>query len=232
MLGVDIVAGLDGVGRGLCDHSQVHLAARGPAADASCPALQTIVRTTMPCSQVQNDMQLCVLNRVELSSYAPELAGDGRVLVMLCAVLQHARSRGLVRLASLEPDSAPRIEIDYLAEDEDRRRYRDAVRLLTRVAAQDPMASFPLLDGASLAEFDDQRLDALVAARVKTAHHPTGTARMGPATDPDAVVAANLAVHAVEGLSVADASVIPVPLNANTHIACTMIGERTADLVA
>jgi choline dehydrogenase len=229
---VDVVANLAGVGRGLCDHSQVHLAAAGPAADVACPALQTIVRTTTPHSPVRNDVQLCVLNRVDLSRYAPEIAGDERVLVMLCAVLQHAQSRGRVSLAAREPDTAPCIEIDYAAEEDDRRRYREALRLLARVAAQDAMASFPLLGGPSPTELDDRRLDALVAARVKTAHHPMGTARMGPVSDPSAVVAADLAVHGVEGLSVADASVVPVSLNANIHLACTMIGERAADLVA
>ncbi len=229
-LGLELVSGLDGVGRGLRDHSQVHLPAGGPPATAMPPALQTILRTTSPDSPVRNDLQLCVLNRVDVGRYAPESAHAGGGLAMLCVLLQHACSLGRVRLVSTAPEAAPRIEIDYVAEAEDRRRYRAGVRLLAAIIRREEMASFSLLDGPP--DVDDRGIDSLVASRVKTAHHPMGTARMGPPTDPRSVVSADLSVHGVEGLSVADASIIPVSLNANIHIACTMIGERAADLLA
>lgn len=231
-LGLEVVAELHGVGRGLCDHSQVHLPALAPAAAAERPALQVLVRTTTPGSAVRNDIQLCVLNRVDLQRYAPEVAAGGRSLAMLCVLLQHACSRGKVWLASTRPDAEPRIEIDYVAEPEDRARYRDGLRLLAAIAAQSELASFPLLEGLPVDTLDSGGLDGFVANKVKTAHHPMGTAQMGHASDPHSVVGADLSVHGVEGLSVADASVVPVSLNANIHLACTMIGERAADILA
>lgn len=224
--GIDVCADLPGVGRGLADHSQVHMAASWPGSDRRRPCLQTLVRSTTVGSNTRDDMLLCLLNYVELDAYAPGTASTGWT-VMLCALLQSAESRGVVRLGA---DGAPRIELDHLASAADARRHRAGARSLWRIAeAMDDLEHVDV-DAATIA--DDASLDDLIARRVQTAHHPMGTARMGAGGDVASVVDPGLSVHGVTGLSVADASVIPVCVRANTHLTCLMIGELAADRLA
>ena len=75
-----------------------------------------------------------------------------------------------------------------------------------------------------LAQFARQKADSI--------YHAAGTCRMGPASDREAVVDADLRVHGIDGLRVADASIMPVIVDAPTHAACVMIGEKCAAILA
>jgi len=77
----------------------------------------------------------------------------------------------------------------------------------------------------------DADLSTFVRRDSDTIYHGAGTCKMGPSTDPAAVVDPTLKVRGVEGLRVADASIMPEVVNATTHAACVMIGEKAADLV-
>ena len=221
--GIEIQLDLPGVGRGLTDHSQVHLAGAWPGSHRRRACLQTLVRLTTEDSALAADMQLCVLNYVELAAYAPETMIEGWP-VMLCALLEHAESRGTVRLGA---DGAPRIEIDHVRASADIERYRAGVRSLWQIA--EGMKGLGGLDVDRTTVANDTLLDRLIGDRVQTAHHPMGTARMGPGEDSDSVVAADLSVYGVAGLYVADASIIPVCVRANTHLTCLVIGEIAAE---
>lgn len=231
-LGVRVVLEAPGVGQGLIDHSQVYVAAHGPSCDARAPCLQTLVRATSPGSDAANDVQLCALNRVEMEAYAPALDPTCGSQIMFCALLQHPRSTGSVLLADLEPNSSPVIELDYLRNAADRHRYREGMLALAQIIARPELSSCVLDAEDARALADDAALARLVEDRVQTAHHPMRTARMGPANDPYAVVGADMSVHGLEGLSIADASVIPTPVHANTHLTCVMLGERLADILS
>jgi choline dehydrogenase len=78
---------------------------------------------------------------------------------------------------------------------------------------------------------DDDTLATAVRAGCEIYHHPVGTCRMGPAGDPDAVVDARGAVHGLDGVSVVDASIMPVIPAANTNVPTIMLAERCADLM-
>ena len=78
----------------------------------------------------------------------------------------------------------------------------------------------------------DADLERFARRAVDTIYHPAGTCRMGPAADAAAVVDAELRVRGVEGLRIADASIMPDVVNAPTNAACVMIGEKCADLIA
>jgi choline dehydrogenase len=74
-----------------------------------------------------------------------------------------------------------------------------------------------------LAQFAREKADSI--------YHAAGTCRMGPASDRDAVVDRDLRVHGVDGLRVADASIMPVIVNAPTHATAVMIGEKCASIM-
>ncbi len=140
------------------------------------------------------------------------------------------RSRGRITLSSAHPDAKPVIEPNYLDDPEDLVTLRRAMRLVRKIAHQ---PSFDAYRGAAIAppadcESDDA-LDAWIRQNATTSYHPVGTCRMG--SDPGAVVAADLRVNGVQGLRVADASVMPGITSGNTNAPTIMIGEKAADLV-
>ncbi|HKR88313.1 MAG TPA: GMC family oxidoreductase N-terminal domain-containing protein [Phenylobacterium sp.] len=141
-------------------------------------------------------------------------------------------SRGRVGLASGDPAAPPRIAPCYLSTDEDRRVAVAALRLVRRIVGQAPLARFhpqEFRPGAQ-AESDEDLLQA-AAEIATTIFHPVGTAAMGPASDPRAVLDARLRVRGMEGLRVIDASAMPRITSGNTNSPTLMIAEKGAAMV-
>jgi choline dehydrogenase len=139
-------------------------------------------------------------------------------------------SRGRIRLASADPLAAPRIDPGYLAAAHDRIALRRGVRVLREIFAQDAFRPFrgeELSPGAGRAS--DDALDAWIRATADTVFHPVGTCRMG--ADAGSVVDERLRVRGVAGLRVADASIMPSLVSANTAAPAMMIGEKAADMI-
>lgn len=139
-------------------------------------------------------------------------------------------SRGFVALRSPDPDESPIIDPRFLSAESDLVVTRAGLRALRRIVAQ------PAFDPYRGEEFDpgvdwttDHGIDEHIRATATTGHHTCGTARMGH--DPLAVVDDRLRVHGIRGLRVADASVMPTMVSANTNAATIMIGEKAADLL-
>ncbi len=139
-------------------------------------------------------------------------------------------SRGRVRLASDDPFAAPRIRLNGLSRETDLREFRDAIRITREIASR---KAFDFCGGAEVAPGPEVRsdgdLDSFVRARANSAYHPCGSCRMG--SDAMAVVDPALRVRGIEGLRLADASVMPVITNGNINAPTMMIGERAASLV-
>jgi choline dehydrogenase len=142
------------------------------------------------------------------------------------------RSRGAVALRSPNPAAAPVIRPGYLSdpEGEDLRVLLHGVQLSRHLCAQPPLAAYA---GEELEPGPAARDDGAVAAAARgKAHglyHPAGTCRMG--ADRLSVVDRTLRVHGVDGLRVADASIMPALVRGHTNAASIMIGERAAELV-
>jgi choline dehydrogenase-like flavoprotein len=138
-------------------------------------------------------------------------------------------SRGSIHARSPDPHAKPVIEPNYLATPEDQRVAVDSLKLVRRIAAQEPLAQFHAeeLRPGPAAQSDDE---LLAAARLlgTTIFHPVGTAKMGAASDPMAVVDARLRVHGVAGLRIADASVMPRITSGNTASPTMMIAGKAA----
>ena len=141
-------------------------------------------------------------------------------------------SKGHVRIASADPLAAPLIQPNYLTHEEDRRVLLAAVRTARRILATPELAPYyesEVLPGAGQVS-DDELLD--FARRYgSSCYHYAGTCRMGPDSDPTAVVDQELKVRGLEGLRVVDASIMPTSPSANTYASTLVIAERASDFI-
>lgn len=145
---------------------------------------------------------------------------------------QRPKSAGYVRARSANPFESPEIQPNYLAEEEDRRAIVAAMRLGRQLMESPPFARYveaELWPGPAV-ESDG---DLLEHARQtgNTTYHPMGSCRMGPSDRPGTVVDSELKVHGLQGIRIADASIMPAMPAANTNAAALMIGEKVADLI-
>jgi choline dehydrogenase len=243
--GLPVLADLPGVGENLHDHPMItpvwpvtsgttlldaqddvstsayRLAGRGPMASvAQALAMLPLYDKEAPDLQVY----------FTLLGFEPGLIPMGRPAVTALTVLLTPASRGTVRLRSADPADAPVVDPAYLADEADRKALRDGlqkVRDLFQAPALRAVTG-PALAPAPLA--DDGELDAFISASLVSIWHPVGTCRMGTAAE--SVVSPRLAVHGVENLYVADASVMPTITRGNTHAPTIMIAEKASGLIA
>ncbi|MCB1350495.1 MAG: choline dehydrogenase, partial [Maritimibacter sp.] len=139
-------------------------------------------------------------------------------------------SRGSVTLRSADPAAPPVIRFNYMEAEEDWQVFRTALRLTREIMAQPAMAphmKHEIQPGA--AAESDAALDAFIREHAESAYHPCGTARMGAADDPSAVVDPEARVIGVDGLRVADSSIFPRVTNGNTNAPSILVGEKVAD---
>ncbi len=142
-------------------------------------------------------------------------------------------SRGTVRLRSDKPDQAPSIAPHYLSTIEDREVAADAIRTTRRLMQQPALTPYhpkEYLPGPSVGD-DDASLAKAAGDIGTTIFHPVGTAKMGTASDPLAVVDERLRLHGLRGLRVVDASVMPTITSGNTNTPTAMIAERGAAMI-
>lgn len=139
-------------------------------------------------------------------------------------------SRGHVRLHGPDPLTPPEILFNYMSHEEDWRDFRATIRLTREIMAQPAIAGFIAREIQPGPDTDsDEAIDAFLREHAESAFHPCGTARMGAADDPLAVVDPEARVIGVEGLRVADTSVFPRITNGNLNAPAIMVGEKVAD---
>jgi len=145
---------------------------------------------------------------------------------------QRPDSKVYVRVRSADPFEAPIIQPNYLALESDRRVLLAGMRLARRLLKSKPLE--PYYDHEDFPGHDVQTDDELLGAakqRGTTTFHPSGTCRMGPASDALAVVDEQLRVRGLDGLRVIDASIMPTMLSANLNAATLMIAEKASDML-
>ena len=142
---------------------------------------------------------------------------------------------GYVRLASADPSVQPSFNYRYLQHPNDIRRVREGLRMAMRLLESDAykdVADYRIHPTDDILANDDA-LDLWIRQTVGTARHVSGTCKMGPDTDPMAVVDQYCRVKGVQGLWVVDASVMPrIPRSGGAHATVIMIGERAVDWIA
>ena len=253
-LGIPLVAALPGVGRNLQDHVDIAVTytsrlpllwSRTKGFRAGLIGLRYLLRRDGLGAENSLESGGFVRSRPELDR--PDLQiqfipgamfnhgqkgmrpFDGFSIDMIAL---HPESRGEVTLRSADPFDAPAIHPNHLATPGDMATLRAAVRIARHIGAQPALAPWRIDEvdpGPGVT--DDAMVDAWTRDHAATIFHPVGTCRMGTADDPGAVVDAALRVRGVDGLRVADASIMPTIVSGNTNAATMMIAEKAADLI-
>jgi choline dehydrogenase len=218
--GIDATVDLPGVGLNLKDHLKLSIRWRG--------------KTTLPGSSVTAGLftSTSSIAPSNLQLYVGRGLESSDDLVTITVSLVCVESGGQVRLRSGDPLAHPIIRAGYLQAQADADALADGVRLarlLGASSAYDALRGEELEPGASVASPPD--LDRFIREKSDSIYHAAGTCRMGPASSADSVVDAELRVYGIEGLRVADASIMPEIVNAPTHAACVAIGEKCAALI-
>ena len=224
-LGIPVIRDAPGVGQNLRDHPAVHVrwhcADDFPIPPEGVGAQKVALRYTAEGSDMRNDM--IVIMRFN---------ADERWLIMSVGVYL-AKSSGELRIQSKDPNVQPSLDYRYLSNPFDTQRLREGIHQCMK------LTEYPEFNKIIKSQFDpdeaalesDDALDAWIGRNVSTMHHISCTCKMGPASDPMAVVDQYGRVHGIEGLRVADASIMPDCVRANTNVTTMMIGERIADFV-
>jgi choline dehydrogenase len=244
--GIPTVCHLPGVGENLWNHLSAQTTFKvkdGISLAAGRDAVHFSLHYTAPGSSAVNDMVLRTSTVVdERQERVPGvrtkyLSGDvppERVARISCT-LGLPDGSGYVRLASADPGVQPSFNYRYLQHSNDMRRVREGLRLAARLLASDAykdVADHRIHPAADILASNDA-LDLWIRQTVGTARHVSGTCRMGPDSDPMAVVDQYCRVKGVQGLWVADASVMPrIPRSGGAHATVIMIGERVIDWIA
>jgi choline dehydrogenase len=254
-IGVPAVHALKGVGENFRDHFGIRMVAkarnavtindlvkpprlwwqvarwmaRRPSILSISPSLVHVFWKSAPTMDVP-DLQLTFTP----ASYKAGVAGylDSFPGMTCGAWQQRPESRGYVRAKSSDTFVDPAIQPNYLADETDRRVLVGGVKLARRLLATKELSHFveqEIAPGA-LVTTDDELLD-WARANASTVFHFIGTARMGPRDDQMAVVDEQLRVSGIDGLRVADASVMPTMPSANTNASTIMIAEKAADMI-
>ena len=234
-MGVAVIHDSPGVGKNLRDHPQVQLTWRtkpGFEQDSLAPRIQFVLRYTAGGSALRNDMLIHPFSYATRSLYYTDPNVEPIGIGMIAAIYL-AESAGEILLRTTSPRIQPFLDYNLLATEFDRNRMRESVQICLDLAQKDSLAD--LIEGlnsptdADLAS--DQTLDDWMMRNVRTSHHISGTCKMGPADDSMAVVDQYGRMHGLEGLRVADASVMPDCIRANTNATSMVIGERVADFI-
>jgi choline dehydrogenase len=254
-VGVPVVHELPEVGRNLSEHPmyQMHFNAKpttfvnelrldrairsvlrwaafgdGPFATTAC-AGNTYVKSNARLDRpdIQINMASLYLGSWLWSPLGPGKPRHG-LSANLIALTQD--SRGSVMLASADPFEHPRIQLNLLTHPTDIRRMIDAIRITREIYSRAPLSEIVTSeDTPGSAARSDAELEKVIRAQCLTAEHPTGTCRMG--ADTNSVLDPELRVRGIDGLRVADASVMPTNLAGNINAPTIMIGEKAADLI-
>lgn len=255
-LGIEVRHALPGVGENLQDHLQIRavfavsgtrtlntlaaswlgkariaaeyaLTRRGPMSMAPSQ-LGAFTRSSpaQPWPNVEYHVQ-----PLSLDAFGEPLHREDAFTASVCNL--NPGSRGQVRIRSADARQAPAIQPNYLSTPEDRQVAADSLRLTRRIAAMPALARFAPREVRPGPQWQsDEDLARLAGDIGTTIFHPVGTCRMGAADDPMAVVDPRLAVRGLQGLRIADASVMPTITSGNTNAPTLMIAERAAAWIA
>jgi len=234
-MGLPVVHDLPGVGQNLRDHPMIYVTFKTKDSyplDGFAPRVQMGLRWTAEGSDLRNDLMIL------MQSYATERVDRGGermepLGIRMLGVLDLAMSAGELKLTSTDPNDQPSLDYRYLRDPFDRQRMREMVRTCVSLGEYETFKDIVeyRLEPTDEEMASDDTLDAFCARDATTGQHISGTCKMGPDSDNMAVVDQHGRVYGLENLRIADASVMPNCIRANTNVTTMMIGERIADFI-
>ncbi|EJC6789873.1 choline dehydrogenase [Vibrio parahaemolyticus] len=141
-------------------------------------------------------------------------------------------SRGTVEVVSSNPNDKPKIEFNYISTEQDKKDWRDCIRLTREILNQPAMDEFrgdEIQPGLNITT--DEQIDEWVKQNVESAYHPSCSCKMGADDDPLAVLDEQCQVRGIQGLRVVDSSIFPTIPNGNLNAPTIMVAERAADMI-
>jgi choline dehydrogenase len=228
-LGVEPVIDLPGVGANLSDHAMLSIdLPTMPSMSPSRFGVNATLRSRTADSVGPPDLMMFTAGPFDVDSTELRSGAVFGIVVGLMA----PRSRGWVRLASADPLEAPGIHLGHLTEPEDLEAILDGLEEARQIARSGPVnaiiAGEELSPGSVAPMGDRHALAAWARNSVTTFHHPVGTCAMGTDPETGAVTDARGSVHGVEGLTVADASIMPTVPTGTPNLPTIMIAEHLA----
>jgi choline dehydrogenase len=228
-LAIDPVSIVEAVGRRLLDHPGTAIFLRprfGSGFTTRAPLLQTVLRYSSPDSAHPTDMQLQPGSKVPVPRFALPLVS------IMCAV-NKPLGFGTLHFPTAALDTRPFVESKLLEHPADREKAIHAMQLAAELARTPELRALAANFWPSQKTLERRdAVDAWIDRACDSGYHPCGTVPMGAHDDPDAATDQRGAVRGVEGLIVADASVMPSIPSANIHLAVLMIGERFGEWLA
>ena len=231
--GIDVLQNTPGVGANLRNHPISPISFRvkeGIKLQPDASGVRIALRYTAKGSDDSNDMMMTTSSL--FSPFTGEMLPD-RIGRISC-VIELPAGAGFVRLNSADPAVQPKFDYRYFSHPEDMRRMRDGIRLAVKMLETD--AYKDVSDGRVTPTeeilTDDDALDLWIRQTVGSARHVSGTCKIGPDSDPMAVVDQQCRVKGFQGLWIADSSVMPQVPRANANATAIMIGERVAEWAA
>lgn len=216
-----MIADLPGVGQNLQDHVSVALDYRANIANSTLPlpaCAGLFTRTKHAVAGECPDLQF-LFYHVSIDNTAS--------FYRFLPIVTSPKSSGSITLRSNEPWQAPVIRANYLQQETDLKVLIEGYKLTRELAFTKAFTKQRNDEGP---HFDsDKQIEEHIRQNATTLYHPVGTCKMG--VDKMAVVKPDLTVHGITGLRVADASIMPTLINANTNATCMMIGEYAAAMI-
>ena len=228
-LGIPPVLDLPGVGANLSDHAllSIELPTR-PSQSPSRFGVHATLHSTIADPSGPPDLMMFTAGPFDVD---PEQIPGGAAFGIVVGLMA-PRSRGWVRLTSNDPKDPPRIHFGHLTELEDLDAMLAGITEARRIAESDPFASIvtgaELSPGPEAPPGDRQALASWALGSVSTFHHPAGTCAMGAAPESGAVTDTHGSVHGIVGLTVADASIMPIVPTGTPNLPIIMVAEHIA----
>ena len=228
--GIPVLHEAPGIGQNLFNHAITTVSFKvkdGVTLAADNLGTRIALRYTAEGSNHVSDMMMSTSS--VFNALTGEIIDDGTARVT--CVLELPEGSGWVRLASADPTVQPSFNYRYFEHPEDIRRLRDGVRLASGMLETEAyrQISDGRINPTDEVLNDDDSLDLWMKRTVGSARHVSGTCKIGPDDDPMAVVDQQCKVKGIEGVWVADSSVMPIVPRANTNATAIMVGERVAD---
>jgi choline dehydrogenase len=232
-LGIPVIADRPGVGAHLLDHPSLIFTSNDDFAPFVvdpdfAPSAQSITPLLIKARSQQAS------DEIDFYVFYHSILDDarGRWTNLFGINLETAWSEGRVRLTSSDPEATLEIDHGYFGDPTDLEALCDGVEFVDRLIATEPLSNIiSALPGQLPTWSDREALRAWVRDRVVTTFHPSGTCRMGPASDPESVVDCAGRVYGVAGLRVADASLFPTIPRANIHCTVVAAAEKLAEVI-